>query len=357
MTGKYRRSVIAVAAVVMAVAAATLHTLVIYPQTPGPGNGELREIEVPMGVGPKKLGKILQTAGIISNSYRFAIWLRATSQLTEVKAGRFRVSDRATPRKIIRELSGRGLERGIRVTIPEGTTLRQMGSILERAGLCTQKAFIEATTNAKGIRKLGIPGQSAEGFLFPDTYFFHGDRQGKTDPQHIIQKMHANFKRQTEFLGHDTKVSIERLVTLASIVQSEASAADEMPLIAGVYENRLTKTGFSPRLMQADPTVSYGCEPHIEPRPKSCEHFRGVLTHAQLVDVTNKYNTYKHPGLPPGPISAPGLDALKAAQKPAHVPYFYFVVKEEGRHAFSTTLEEHNEAVKRFRQKKKASGE
>jgi UPF0755 protein len=122
-----------------------------------------------------------------------------------------------------------------------------------------------------------------------------------------------------------------------------------MPTIAGVYRNRLTKPEFPSRLLQADPTVSYGCLPFVTPRARSCAGFAGVLTRRQLDDRENPYNTYRHPGLPPGPICSPGWAALKAALSPPAVPFFYFVAARDRGHVFSVNLEDHQRAVRSSR--------
>jgi UPF0755 protein len=122
-----------------------------------------------------------------------------------------------------------------------------------------------------------------------------------------------------------------------------------MPAVAGVFANRLARSDFPSRLLQADPTVAYGCEALQGPVSAACARFAGRLTRAQLDDADNPYNTYRHPGLPPGPICNPGLDALRAALRPAAVPYLYFVASARGRHVFSSTLEEHERAVARYR--------
>ena len=125
----------------------------------------------------------------------------------------------------------------------------------------------------------------------------------------------------------------------------------EMPIIAGVYLNRPRNPSRPARLLQADPTVSYGCEPFVRPRAPSCVTYKGTLGRRQLDDVANPYNTYKHPGLPPGPIAAPGIDALRAAHRPASVPYLYFVAAAsgDGTHVFSKTYPEHQKAVDALR--------
>ncbi|MDJ0765271.1 MAG: endolytic transglycosylase MltG [Myxococcota bacterium] len=321
------------------------HLLVAFPHTPGPGVGQMREVVVPAGVGPAQLSAILAEAGVIASGTRFAWWLRATGGLVRIKAGRFLVSDRAAPVDIVGILSGPGTDLGIRVTIPEGVTLRRIGDILEQRGIVQKQKFLARATHASLLADLGIPGPTAEGYLFPDTYYFNP--QDSADA--VINTMHATLKARLTDAGSVPPPSdLKKILTLASIVQAEAQVADEMPIIAGVYANRLSDPAFPSRLLQADPTVAYGCDPIVLPQAPSCENFRGRLTRSHLDDPGNAYNTYKHPGLPPGPICAPGLSAIKAAIAPANVPYFYFVVQSKGRHTFSRTLKEHQRAVERY---------
>jgi len=137
----------------------------------------------------------------------------------------------------------------------------------------------------------------------------------------------------------------QQLVTLASIVEREARVPEERPTIAGVFFNRLFDPSFTPKRLQADPTVAYGCLVAGE-RVPSCREFDGRrITPAMVRDPDNPYSTYKHDGLPPGPICNPGLPSLSAARHPEQHPYFYFVAKGGGRHAFSASLDEHNQNV------------
>lgn len=317
----------------------------VYPNSKGPGNGEVREVEIPVGLGPRQLARRLEGAGVISNERLFGLWVRATGGIAHVKAGRFRVADDSTPKEVLEAVSGRGIEKGVKVTVPEGFTLLRTAEAIEAAGLANKESFLAAATDSKVLGELGIPGPTAEGYLFPDTYFFDTtDGAGE-----IVEAMWSTFKKRLAPLAELDGEALKKVVTLASIVQAEAKLQAEMPVIAGVYSNRLDKKKFPTLLLQADPSVSYGCEPYVRPRAKSCLEFRGVLTRRQLEDRDNPYNTYVHQGLPPGPICAPGLDALKAAIEPAQVPYFYFVVDSNGRHAFSATFEEHLKAVSRYR--------
>jgi UPF0755 protein len=327
----------------LGVAGTALDVLVIFPSSSGPAGDGPREVEIPAGVGPKQLAALLAEAGAVDSPGRFALWLRLSGRLPEIRAGRFALEPGLSAAVIVDVLAGRGQAPGTRVTVPEGFTLAQTAAALERSGVCSAAEFLAAATDPALLAGLGIPGPSAEGFLFPDTYFLD---PGTAAPS-VVRRMHGNFARRYAALDPGDADPL-RTVTLASIVQAEAVVADELPVIAGLYANRLDSPGFPSRLLNADPAVAYGCEPHVRPRAPSCEGFTGMLTRRQLDDPANPYNTYRRPGLPPGPICAPGSAALAATLRPAPVPYFYFVAcGEERRHVFSATYEEHRRAVER----------
>jgi UPF0755 protein len=327
--------------------AAPVYLFAIYPRIKQQGTGMVHEFTVPKGFGPKRLANVLESAGVLSSPRRFALWMRGTGGMPRVKAGRFGIRDDLAPAEILERLGEPIKERGTRVTIPEGYNLGQIGESLEKAGIVSAAEFLQFATSHEVASELGIQGRSVEGYLFPDTYFLDASFK----PVHIIRMMHDNFKENLDALGIPLGGTLNNLVTLASIVQAETGISDEMPIVAGVYRNRLSNLKFPSRLLQADPTVSYGCQPFVKPRPKSCTTFKGIIGRRQLDDDTNPYNTYRYSGLPPGPICAPGTRALQAAHKPAQVPYLFFVAGEGGRHVFSQTLEEHNKAVDAYRRR------
>jgi UPF0755 protein len=146
--------------------------------------------------------------------------------------------------------------------------------------------------------------------------------------------------------GAPFSLTPHQLLTLASIVEKEARVPDERPVIAGVFMNRLTDETFKPKRLQADPTVAYGCLIAGDRIPTCAEYDGRRVTPAMLRDTENPYSTYRRDGLPPGPICNPGLDSLKAAVTPAPHDYFYFVTKGGGRHAFSHSLDEHNQRIR-----------
>lgn len=342
-----RRLLLMLFLIVLAVGGTALDVFVLYPQRPHSGTGASRVVTVPRGIGPKGLARLLQREGLIASPGRFALWLRVTGAVARVRAGEFALDDRLSPAEIIHALSGRGIGKGIKVVFPEGSTLSDMGMQLEAAGVVKARDFVATAIDPALVTSLGAPGPTMEGYLFPDTYYFEASDTAET----IVRRLHQTFRERLDDMGIAFDAGLKSIVTLASIVQAETPIEAEMPLVAGVYTNRLTRPDYPSRRLQADPTVSYGCQPFINPQPTSCATFKGTLGRRQLDDSDNPYNTYQHPGLPPGPISAPGVAALKAAAHPKPVPYLFFVAsaKGDGSHVFSENLEAHQEAVEAYR--------
>jgi UPF0755 protein len=341
------RAVAAVIAALIAVGAlaACAEIFVRFPSAPGPGSGATVNVDIPMGVGPRQLAGALARAGVTASPTRFALWLRATRRMPTVRAGRFALEDDMTPREILEIVARSDEGRGLRVTVPEGFDLGRTADAIAAAGISTRDALLAAARDPALLKELGIPGPTAEGFLFPDTYFFFKE----TTAADALRKMHASFEAHLAALAPAPGTDLLGTVTLASIAQSEAKAADELPIIAAVYRNRLERPDFPSHLLQADPTVAYGCAPFLRPTAPSCAGFAGALGRRQLDDPENPYNTYRRAGLPPGPICAPGEAALRAALHPATTAFLYFVAGPNGRHRFSATLEEHQKAVELYR--------
>jgi UPF0755 protein len=290
------------AVALIALLAAAAEILWRFPSAPGPGSDDPVVVDIPPGVGPRQLASLLAQRGVVGSPERFALWLRVTKRLPLVKAGRFTLRGDMTPHEILEIVASSDEGRGIRVTIPEGFDLGRIGDALAEARVATAAALLAAARDPALLRELGIPGASAEGFLYPDTYFFAADDGARA----AVRKMHARFEEKLAALGSPAGTDGVGVVTLASIVQAETGAEEEMPIVAGVYRNRLARPDFPSRLLQADPTVAYGCAPFLAPKAPSCAGFAGALGRCQLDDPANPYNTYQHPGLPPGPICAPG---------------------------------------------------
>lgn len=273
----------------------------------------------------------LVQAGIIDSEFK----VRFTAQLlgweNKIKAGKYEISGKTSSYALLHKLVD-GDVAAEWITIPEGWTTKQIASLLQKRLEVDTSAFMNATRDADLIEGLGIKAQNLEGFLFPDTYRFHWGQKA----EEIVDKMGLQFNKN--FTLTMTKRAAEigwttlEVVTLASIIEGEAVVAGERPLISAVYHNRLQKG----MLLQADPTIQYV----IDDGPRR-------LLNRDL-EIDSAYNTYKYPGLPPGPINNPGMASLKAALYPANVDYLYFVAKGDGSHIFSSSYREHVRAKAKF---------
>ncbi len=296
-----------------------------------PEAGEPRHVKIPPGAGFNEAAGIIEEAGLVESPVRFKILATLRKATTSIKAGEYRLSAKMTPDQIIKQLcQGRVFLH--RVTIAEGLNLYQVAQNMEEAGLCSRADFIREATDPKTAEKMGIAAQSLEGYLFPETYYFEKPVTG----QKIIQTMTNRFKNvfDQEWKNRAEKMgfSVHEIVTLASIIEKETGNAEERETVASVFHNRIKKN----MRLDSDPTVIYGIE-----------NFDGNLTRKHLRTPT-PYNTYTRKGLPPGPIANPGRASLKAALYPADTPYLYFVADSQTSHYFSTTLEEHNRAVRKY---------
>jgi UPF0755 protein len=220
-----------------------------------------------------------------------------------------------------------------RVTIPEGYTVQQIAVRLAELGIIKeQEEFLQAAFSSHFNTMVGIEGESVEGYLFPDTYLFSKE----VAPAEVIKAMVGKFKRvytpDFSLRAAELGMTDREIVTLASIIEKETGLPEERPLISAVFHNRL-KRGIP---LCSDPTVIYGIK-----------DFDGNLKKKDLEKRT-RYNTYLIQGLPLGPIANPGRSSILAALNPAPVKYLYFVSRNDGSHHFSTTLREHNEAVRRY---------
>ncbi|MFC1575968.1 endolytic transglycosylase MltG [Gemmatimonadota bacterium] len=288
------------------------------------------ELTIPAGATFREVTDTLSARGLVGWPSFFRAFARFRGDDREVRSGRYSFPPGAPWSRILRDLTeGRVLTENL--IIPEGFTLKQM---VDRIGDITEvspDSVLAALTADSVALTWGVPGPGLEGYLFPDTYYL-----ARGAPLDSV--VSAMVLRYSEFWTPERRIRREELgmseaevVTLASIIQAEARLLDEMPLISSVYHNRLAQG----HLLQADPTVLYALG---GPRPR--------LLYAAMDSVaSHPFNTYTHPGLPPGPIGAPGQAALEAALYPADTDLFFFVAHPDGTHIFSRTLAEHNRAV------------
>jgi UPF0755 protein len=309
---------------------------------PAGGNPQPVRFAVRSGESGAVIAANLQAAGLIDSALRFQIVGRFHGGMDELRAGEYSLRATMRPSEIIEVMRG-GVGTGW-VTIPEGWRMADIADSLDSRGIASRDAFLSATAgdfDADFLRERP-PGSTIEGYLFPDTYQV---LPGAT-PRQVVQLMLNAFgERFTPELRSQSakfELSTHQVVTLASIVEREAVAADERPLIAGVFLQRLKK-GLK---LQADPTVQFALA-GVNPPYRSQGYWKATLSSAD-VTIGSPYNTYVVHGLPPGPIGSPGLAAIRAVLDAPPTEYLYFVARPDGRHAFARTYKEHEENVARY---------
>jgi UPF0755 protein len=299
-------------------------------------------VDILPGTGTPDMAAHLQRAGVIRNQYAFDL-LRLVKSLKgtggSLKAGEYRFDHPASMPEIYARLA-RGDVYTRTLAIPEGFNIFDIAQAVQAAGLGSSDAFLAAERqHTELIALLLTPGSPAatppaslEGYLFPDTYHF----SRHSTPLQILTAMVHRFHVATAPLDIITG-NLAQTVTMASLIEKEVSQDAERPLVAGVFVNRLAQN----IPLATDPTVIYAAL--LDGR------WTGVI-HASDLQSPSLYNTYRHTGLPPGPICNPGLAALRAAISPAHTDFLYFVSDAAGHSRFSASLKEHNEQVQAYRQ-------
>ena len=291
-------------------------------------------VEIPRGAETSTIGEQLVTAGVIRDrlAFRVALWLSGHDR--RLQAGEYRFDRPMSALEVLDKIA-RGEVVLLTLTFPEGLTIPEMAGVFESNGFGAAGDFITAARNRALVEAIDPAATDLEGYLFPDTYAFPRG----TDATGVVRQMVDRFGQiltpELRDAGRARGLSVRELVTLASLVEKETARADERSTVAGVYANRL-RIGMG---LQCDPTVIYALE--------RAGKFDGNLRRADLT-FDSPYNTYLHPGLPPGPIAAPGRGSLEAAARPAQVDYLYFVSRNDGSHEFARTLAEHNRNVQKY---------
>ena len=327
--GRPRRTGRGVALAVLAVA--LLSAFLLFDTHPT-GSWEGKLVLVPKGSPLPEVVGILREGGILPYPPAF----RALVLLT-FSGRRLHYGEYAFPTPPSAFEAWRRLVRGdvikYEVTVPPGANLYDVAEWLEEKKLVPAEAFLATAASPDVLRRLEIPGESAEGYLFPDNYIF----VKPVTPEEILVFMVRQFRRKippdAEKRAREDGLSLHQVVTIASIIEKETRVEEEKPIVSAVIRRRLA-LGMP---LQMDPTVIYGVK-----------RFDGTVTRKDL-RTAGPYNTYLNRGLPPGPIANPGLAALTAALNPSKAEYLYFVSRNDGSHTFSRTLPEHIRAVERFR--------
>ena len=306
----------------------------IYSQVVEPYRGYSEPevfVDIPPGSSTASIGNRLVDAGVVRDARTFQVGLWISGRSRSLRAGEYRFDAPLHALDVIDKIA-RGDVYRRRLTFREGLTISEMAEVFEERGFGNAADFRKAAENASLILDLDPGATDLEGYLFPETYALP---RGTTAAAVVTQMVDAFKTALTpEIRSNATTagLSVRQLVTLASLVEKETGTASERPLVAAVYANRL-KIGMG---MQADPTVIYALQ--------KAGTYTGNLRRDDL-QFDSPYNTYRYPGLPPGPIAAPGKASLEAAAKPADVDYLYFVSKNDGSHVFASSLEEHNRNV------------
>lgn len=340
MSSKRRVALILLALLVFclfAVAAAT--TWFLYLNQPGAGiwAGDYT-LKIQNGETVTQIADRLEATGVIRSSLVLRLVSRALGTENQFIAGYYRVPEQSSlldVHSLLVSGSTAGNQNEQKVTVPEGWTITKIANRLETLNISTREDFVKAARSPELIQEFGIPADTFEGYLFPDTYFFPREFPAEA----IVDIMARNFFEHLTQVAPDfaqmPREEMHRRIVMASIVEREYRVPDEAPLIASVFYNRLSR--------------NIGLE--------SCATLEYIITeilgepHPEYITLEDKniesdYNTYKWAGLPPGPISNPGAVALHAAFHPAETDYWYFLLKdrESGEHYFSRDLEEHNQA-------------
>ncbi|NOY79207.1 MAG: endolytic transglycosylase MltG [Calditrichaeota bacterium] len=296
---------------------------ILYQSNPG-NKGEAVTVLIPRGTSAQRIAALLKEKKIIRNPETFLWAAKLHKARRELKAGLYRLPLGESNSRLV-EILRAGKVTEIKVSLPEGIRSQKMASIFHQKIGVDSTTFMKLVNDTSFARTLGVDANSLEGYLFPNTYFFpYG-----VDARMVIQTLVRHFwEAYTDSLKERTRQigwTVHEVVTLASIIEGEAKIDRERPLISAVYHNRL-KRGM---LLQASPTIQF-----LLPNGP-----RRLLK--KDLEIDSPYNTYKYPGLPPGPINNPGMKSIRAALYPAPVKYLYFVARGDGSHIFTYTLQQH----------------
>ncbi|MBI1899438.1 MAG: endolytic transglycosylase MltG [Acidobacteria bacterium] len=320
--------------VIAAVVLATLGSgaLLFFLASPYQGFREEVFIDIPPGTSARAMASVLEHEGVIRSRWSF-LAARALNPRAKLQAGEYRFHRPASTTEVFRRIA-RGDIFYHQLVVPEGATQFEVAASLEQMGLMKAADFFQVSSRPELIRDIAPQAPSLEGYLFPAVYRL----TRRTSALQLCRDMTQRFRRAWTEMNAPPGTNLHEVTTLASLVEKETAIAEERPLVAAVFVNRL-RIGMK---LDCDPTAIYAAL--LEGR------YRGTIYRSDL-ENPHRYNTYMHAGLPPGPIANPGLQSLRAALNPAATKYLYFVAKGDGSglHVFSETIDEHRTAVNAYR--------
>jgi UPF0755 protein len=335
-----------------------------YPDRAHAGDGSTVALTVRKGEALPELATDLAGHGLIAHPLLFRLYVTRAGRAGRLLPGDYTLANNLTPREVLAALTTPQPAPEVPVTIPEGKNILFVAQALEAAGIAPAADVLKAARDPDVVSALGAPGPTLEGYLFPDTYELTPGTPAVTALGEMVahQKqvwtgLLASHGADIDALGKTYGFDEKAIVTMASIVEKETGNPDERPMVAAVFLNRLRLPSFQPKLLQTDPTILYGCTALVT-LSAACQSYQTNVTtknderihRLQLTDPDNPYNTYTHAGLPPGPISNPGLASYLAVLQPDNDQYLYFVAKNDGSgtHYFSKTKAEHLAAVQKY---------
>lgn len=289
------------------------------------------EVKIKPGFSLRIIADTLESKGLIKNKEDFILANKLFRNVNRLKAGRYNIKKGLSVYDVM-NIIVEGKTSNIKVVIQEGLISTQIASILAKKVEIDSTKFIKLLSDTSIINQFKLRSNSLEGYLFPNTYFFHWGITEKEIIKILLKEFNRNFSDSLKAIATDKGWKVGQILTLASIIEGEALIDSERAVISSVYHNRLQKG----MLLQADPTIQY----IIPDGP------RRLLNKDLAID--SPYNTYIYPGLPPGPVNNPGKISIVAAISPVKTDYLYFVAKGDGSHIFSKTLSQHLRAKKDF---------
>lgn len=336
--------------------AVVVNQALTYPDTPHVGSAAPVSVPIERGMSFPRIAGLLHERGVVDKPRWFRLYAMQRGVTTKVRSGEYTLRGDMTPRQVLDELLAGVEEASVRVTIPEGLHMLEIFELVARAGVAPAAELEELARDRAFLSAHGIDGDTADGYLFPDTYQFRvpsrpAEVLDAMIEQHrlVWDRIRREHAREIDQMRRKLGWSDRDILIMASIVEKEAAVASERPRIAQVFINRLTSPSFTPRNLDTDPTIRYGCMIPVT-KSEGCRKWDPTqrLRRAQLDDKDNPYNTYQHEGLPPGPICNPGEAALRATVNPDGSNFFFFVARNDGTHVFSRTRQEHERAVDEY---------
>lgn len=301
-----------------------------------PDNKEIILVEVEPDKNFRDICRQLEEKGVINHWWSVEILARLKKSDNSIAAGEYEVSPSMAPREVLAKLSsGEVFKR--KVVVKEGMSIWEIGILIDQAGLMSQQEFDNAIADPRLLAEAGISAPSFEGYIYPETYSFSRPINARAVIWGMLEEGEKHWPAEYSARADELQLSRHEILTLASIIEKESSNVDEQPLISSVFHNRLSQ-GMK---LQSEPTVVYGIP-----------NFKGTLSQEDFQTPT-PYNTFMNFGLPPGPIGNPGDAAIRAALFPRDSTYLFFVSDGAGKHVFSTTLQEHKEALNLYQRAKK----